>query len=365
MIRPPLFGKDSSPQYTAPRVSAMGTAAFTVIFFLVMIFSPGPKPKQKYETVRIVLDTTPVEKVLENPGQPSSGAPEPAPQEIAEPAPAPAITETAPVQEIQTPEPAPAPKPAVKSESKPVQKSEPKTEPKPISKPKTEEPKYTKRPDTPLKPSVDDLMSEIANSRPNFVRDEPDWDSMFDDVQEQTPVATQTVKKVENALGGAAAKASDKTNERQSTSASNTSQTQTVADSKTSGNLKNIAATTFTNKTYNGTNSSMSMKTGTSSSGETSVSMNDGSNRILLKPREPKISIDSESAKNIYGEPTVTITFTVLPDGTVPESSVEVNPRSLLTNEIISDIAFQLSTWKFEPGTSKATASFDFTIKKR
>lgn len=363
MIRPPLFGKDSSPQYTAPRVSAMGTAAFTVIFFLVMIFSPAPKPKQKYETVRIVLDTTPVEKVLENPGQPSSGAPEPAPQEIAAPAPSPQVEEIK--QEIKTPEPIPAAKPQVKQETTAAPKPQPKTEPKPVSKPKTEEPKYTKRPDTPLKPSVDDLMSEIANSRPNFVRDEPDWDSMFDDVQEQTPVATQTVKKVENALGGAAAKASDKTNERQSTSASNTSQTQTVADSKTSGNLKNIAATTFTNKTYNGINSSMNMKTGSTSSGETSVSMNDGSNRILLKPREPKISIDSDSAKNISGEPTVKITFTVLPDGTVPESSVEVSPRSLLTNEIISDIAFQLSTWKFEPGTSKATASFDFTIKKR
>ena len=63
MIRPPLFGKDSSPHYTAPRLAGAGTGGFCIIFFLFVWFAPAPDSKPKYETVRIVLETTPVEEI--------------------------------------------------------------------------------------------------------------------------------------------------------------------------------------------------------------------------------------------------------------------------------------------------------------
>lgn len=378
MIRPPLFGKDSSPQYTAPRVAAIGTAVFTFIFFIYMIFAPGPDNKPKYETVRIVLDTTPIE--MEKKGESSaSGIPEPALQKVEEvsapePAPVPApepVKQT--VQETPKAEPKPAPKPA----SKPVPKPAPKTEPKPVqkkteTKPVEKQPQYTKRTDNSweTRKSVEDLMAEQAENRTskNTATTQDPW-AQFDNSEDFVQTnAVQTQKKVDNksALSGSSATSTSKTTDKQSTSNSaNSSQNvQTKADSSTSSALSGIAKTQFTNKTFVSGNSSVNMKTASSSSGETSVSMNDGSSRTLVKPKEPKINISSEAAKSVSGSPTVKITFTVMADGTVPESSVKITPASLLTEDLISDIAWQLSMWRFESGDSNATASFDFTIKK-
>ncbi len=388
MIRPPLFGKDSSPQYTAPRVAAIGTAVFTFIFFICMYFAPGPKPKQKYETVRIVLDTTPIE--MEKKGESSaSGIPDPAPQKIEDvsaPEGAPADAPEPVKQTVQeTPAPAPKkvetpkaePKSVAKATPKPETKPAPKTEPKPVQK-KTEtktvekQPKYTKRTDNSweTRKSVEDLMAEQAEKRTSksTTTTQDPW-AQFDDSDDFVQTNTvQTQKKVDNksALSGSSATSTSKTNEKQSTSNSaNSSQNvQTKADSSTSSALSGIAKTQFTNKTFVSGNSSVNMKTASSSSGETSVSMNDGSSRTLVKPKEPKINISSEAAKSVSGSPTVKITFTVMADGTVPESSVKITPASLLTEELISDIAWQLSMWRFQPGDGNATASFDFTIKK-
>lgn len=362
MIRPPLFGKDSSPQYTAPRVAAIGTAVFTFIFFICMFFAPGPNNKPKYDTVRIVLDTTPIE--MEKEGESSaSGIPEPAPQiieDVSAPEGAPAAALEPVKQTVQE-----TPKPAPKTEPKPVQK---KTETKTVEK----QPKYTKRTDNSweTRKSVEDLMAEQAEKRTSksTTTTQDPW-AQFDDSDDFVQTNTvQTQKKVDNksALSGSSATSTSKTNEKQSTSNSaNSSQNvQTKADSSTSSALSGIAKTQFTNKTFVSGNSSVNMKTASSSSGETSVSMNDGSSRTLVKPKEPKISISSEAAKSVSGSPTVKITFTVMADGTVPESSVKITPASLLTEELISDIAWQLSMWRFQAGDGNATASFDFTIKK-
>lgn len=363
MIRPPLFGKDSSPQYTAPRLSAMATAALTVIFFLVVIFVPAPKPKQKYETVRIVLDTTPIEQILKDPGE-SSGSNEES---------LPANTEEFSIPETSTPaepvvEEAPAveaPKPVVKESVPQTKKAEPVPEPKASVKtePKVEEPKFTKRTDTKLYKSVEDTWNEIADSRTYFVQDQPDWDSMFDDTPSSTPAPAQTVQKVTNALSGSAA-SSTKTTDRQSTTESSTlPSTQTSVDKNTSSALAGISKATYTEKTYSSGSSTLKMKTADTAGG-TSVSMNDGSSRILLKPREPKISIDPEDAESVQGSPTVTISFKVLPNGLVQENSISITPKSLIPEGLFEDIKFQLSNWKFQAGETEATASFAFTIKK-
>lgn len=381
MIRPPLFGKDSSPQYTAPRVAGMGTAFLTFIFFIFAIFAPGPKQKPKYETVRIVLDTTPVE--LEKQGESAaSGIPEPAPapqkvEEVSAPEPAP-VTTPEPVKKAIQEAPAPAPKKVEtpKAEPKPASKPAPKAEPKPApkkaeQKPVEKQPEYTKRTDNSweTRKSVEDLMAEQAENRTSKstpTTSDP-W-AQFDDSDDFVPtnaVQNQTKIDSKDALGGSSASSTSKTNERKSTSNSSNSDknVQTNANLSTKESLSGIANTKFTDKTYTSGNSSVNVKTAETSTG-TSISMKDGSSRTLIKPKEPKISISSEAAKSVNGSPTVTISFTVLSDGSVPESSVKIIPASLLTQELIEDIAFQLSTWKFQSGTSNSSASFEFTIKK-
>ena len=105
------------------------------------------------------------------------------------------------------------------------------------------------------------------------------------------------------------------------------------------------------------------MKSEKSPNNDTLVSMQDGSSRTLIKPKKPKINISPEDAKYVDGNPTVTIIFTVMEDGSIPESSIKIRPESLLPSEVSDDIKFQLSNWKFQSG-SRATASFEFTIKK-
>lgn len=356
----------------------MCTAVFSILFFFVAVITPEPNNKQKYETVRIVLDTTPVEKVLEEPGKPASDSASETAETVQEPAPAQPeaiieepVTQAAesapapePVKTVEPPKPAPA-----KSVEKPVQKPAPKAEPKKTeSKPKVEEKKYTTR-EFNIKKSNEELMAELAESRTEKVSENADPWAQFDDALESVQTTTQqTQKRVDNksALSGNAASSAEKTNNQQSVSNSTKTEqnVQTKADSSTTGSLKDIASTTYTKKTYTGSNSSVNMKTGTTSSGDTSVSMTDGTSRTLINPKEPKITISAEDARTINGSPTVTITFTVLADGTVPESSVQIVPRSLLTENLVSNIAWQLSNWRFQPGEAKATASFEFTIKK-
>ena len=217
-----------------------------------------------------------------------------------------------------------------------------------------------------IKKSNEELFEEQQQRKTKPVNQDDIW-AQFEEIEGNTSKSNQTVqKKIDssNALSGSAGTSSSKTSERQSSSQSAESRTEDKSDSSTSNALKGISKTDYKEKTYSGSNNSVKMKTADTASG-TSVSMNDGTNRILLKPREPKISIPSDLAKDINGEPTVTITFTVLEDGTVPESYIDINPRSLLTKDVLSEITFQLSTWKFQPGNSKATASFAFTIKKQ
>lgn len=354
MIKPPLFGKDSSPQYTAPRLSAIVTSALTLLFFIVVILVPAPKPEKKPEPIRIVLDTTPLIELEKEFGETSSATDEIA-SEAAAPVEEEIVEQTSPAFEPVNPEP------VIKEPEVPVKDVEPVKAPEPKV-----EPKYTKRTDNDwnTRKSVDDLLDFSANKTTD--KTDFDWDSM-DFSEGNTSKSNQTVqKKIDssNALSGSAGTSSSKTSERQSSSQSAESRTEDKSDSSTSNALKGISKTDYKEKTYSGSNNSVKMKTADTASG-TSVSMNDGTNRILLKPMEPKISIPSDLAKDINGEPTVTITFTVLEDGTVPESYIDINPRSLLTKDVLSEITFQLSTWKFQPGNSKATASFAFTIKKQ
>lgn len=365
MIRPPLFGQDSSPQYTAPRLAAIGTSGFTLIFILLVIFVPAPKPKQKFETVRIVLDSTPIEKISMESGEPSASSSEETASTVIENS----VLESAPVESPIPETPAPiieTPKAIIPAEPKPVQKTEPK--PESIPKPKVEEPVYTKRPEVQLKKSVEDLMNEMVEDRPDFVESEPDWDSMFtDSSNNQTSIQKPVAQRIENALSGSSGSSAKKTDtniSRQSIAETKLNDDSFETDSKTTSKLKDIASTAFQERTYKGNNSSMKMKTGSSSDG-TSISMNDGTSRTLVKPKEPRIQISPDAANSLNQTTTVTIKFTVLADGTVPESSVAFFPSSLLTNDLKADIAFQLSTWHFQPGETNASASFDFTIEKR
>lgn len=360
MIHPPLFGIDSSPQYTAPRLAGIGTGIFTLIFSLIVIFVPGPKPKEKYETIRIVLDTTPLQDVFNEPGESSGEMAEPF-EEISEPV----IAETPAIPE--TP---------VTSEEKVVEKTIVTETPKQVEspkaaetvKPKVEEPKWTKRTDNDWasRKTMDELLAEQAENRSSSLKDFDE--SAFDFGSNISESQTQTVQKnktSEPALSGSAAIATKETNDRQATTSTISGKLEsTVVDENVSNALSGISNTEYKEKTYSNSNSTVKMKTAETSGG-TSVSMNDGTSRLLQKPKVPRISIPSDLADEINQSITVTISFSVLADGSVPESSVQIIPRSLISDELFSDIAFQLSTWKFDSGSSKATASFAFTIEKK
>ncbi len=383
MFKTPLFGKDSSPSYTAPRLSGICTAILCFIFTLIVFIVPPPAKKPKYETVRIVLDTTPVKKTISEESASSSGSP--AIQEET-----PAVSETPAAQEAPAPAPVKKPEPAVKPvEPAPKQEVMKKSEPKPAPKktetqaaskpapapakteaPKKEEPKYTKRTDTALKKSVEEVMAEnqAAKASKSTTASSDPWaqfdDAPFEAAEQKT---TQNVqKRVENALSGSAATKAEKATQSSSSteSSSSASNVQTSADSGTTSALAKIGDTKFVTRSYSGSNSTSAIKTGSNSSGDVSVEMTDGSSRMLIKPRKPSISISQENAGLIGDNTTVLIYFTVLSDGSVPENSIQISPK-ILPSEIVEEIVFQLSYWKFEPGRTNSNASFDFTILKK
>lgn len=370
MIRPPLFGKDSSPQYTAPRLAALITAGITFIFFILVLCIPASVPKQKYETVRIVLDTTPVEikKEIES----SSGHSPETQKADSKTESAQNKTEAIPEQPSKNIQKTTVQKPAVTS----TPKTEPLNKETSSAKATTTKPvetkQYTKRTDNSWenrKTLEEQIAEQIENRVSKTVSSNIDPWSQFEDevyIDQSSPVNQVVQTTVKESLSGSAATASNETTQHiiSQTKTGVNSNIQGQADSSLESSLSKIAGTEYSEKTFSSGNSSVKINSASTSEGGTSVSFSDGSSRILLKPKEPKINVSPDQAQNLNSSTTVKITFTVLADGSVPETSVKISPASLLTAELVSDIAWQLSMWKFEKGNSNAIASFDFTIKK-
>ncbi len=362
MYKQPLFGEDSSPHITSMLVSAIVTLVCWIIF-CVMCLVVKFKPKApQYKEVQIVLSSTPVVEKEK--------------AEAAESAPAAAMQEEAAVEEqsavVEPVEKAPAPE-----LPKPVET--------PVAEAKVEAPKKTAAPakTSTTSPKATDPAKKVNFDDYQYATDYSDFDfnnvstsssknsfdwSQFDDSSESEPQISQQVKTVttQSSVGGSAASVAAQTDQRVTSSQTKTSNTTSqTASSATSNALSNIRSTQYSASTGNSIKSITYAKTTKGSDGTLSMSMSDGTTRVLLDPIPPIIRLSEAAAALIDSTRTVTIEFQVLASGNVPRSQITITPESRLPQAVRTEIYDQLSKWLFETSSSAARATFEYTIKKQ
>ncbi|MBQ7158303.1 MAG: hypothetical protein IJS09_02605, partial [Treponema sp.] len=191
-----------------------------------------------------------------------------------------------------------------------------------------------------------------------------DLDALFADTEENTSSSNAntaaTVKEVA-ALSGSAASASQSTSSA-ATATSSKNSTSTAASSGTNDALSKIAATQYTKVSGNGVSSTATVKTGGTTDGKVTVQMSDGTSRALLDPATPSITLSRAAAALIDSKKQVQIRFTVTANGTVPVSEIRITPASILHTIVQSEIAAQISHWRFSAADDPGTAVFDYTI---
>ncbi len=364
------INSDDKTQTQAMRLALLFTLIIWMILFVILAISPGWNQKKKYKTVQITLapleKTKPEEKIK----------PE---QKIAEKAKTSDVQKQAEISK--------------KSESVKQTQTEKKLQ---DSKPKTSEPQKTasnsvpkktensqgaqKKSETSAKPaasepkkanikyakSIDELLEEqnsVSKSK-NF-----DWDSM--DFAENTNSSgtgknnsAQNTQKLNSsaALSGTAGTRTDAggavSSENQKTSAG------TNASSSTLAQLGELSKTEYSSVAAAGLDS-IAKGINQHLNGKYSISMADGSPRILVFPAEPRLKISEENSKTIDSTRNLTITLKILADGTVPLGGVAFSPASAIDSSVRSELAAQIQTWRFSSAATDGQASFYYSIIKR
>ncbi len=101
--------------------------------------------------------------------------------------------------------------------------------------------------------------------------------------------------------------------------------------------------------------------------GMNSIMMADGNFRVLLYPENPELHISRKNESLVDSSREVTVSFTILADGTILYSSIKITPSALLHARIQDEIKKQLMLWKFsadEKGRN-GSASFNFSLEIR
>ena len=266
----------------------------------------------------------------------------------------PAPSEPAPV--VKQPEPKPQP---VKTEAK--KESAPKKTPaeKPKAQPAktvTETPKQEVVPV--IKKSVEDLMAEQNSvSKKTVSADYYDFgdDDDFPPVQNQPQVA-----KVQSSVSGVAGLGAAEQDKRETTVGQENVQNNQASE-KTQNMLSGIKQKSFITSSGSSTSTS-TLQVADSGDGKFNVKFSNGEVRKLISPKEPSIKINPDSVYGMGGKNEVTIYFTVLPNGSVPISFIDIRPASVFTDKIINDIKTQISQWTFSSGSSMAEADFKYTL---
>ena len=345
------FAEDSIQKNTL-RLSFWGTAVVWFLLLIFFAFAPGVQKKEEFKTIQITLDV-PQEK------------PEVQKTDIAS-------QETAASKKTQTsPAKSDAAQSAPASQKKPSVQQPAKTAQKQAASPKTSSPAPVEAKSAPAKAkitykkSVDELLAEQSGSAKSAQWD----DSVFGDdtaavSSSSTTNSTAVNKGVSgtSALSGTAASAALDTGKAV---AKTDSAVKTTATSATQNALGKIAAATYTMSAGNGVSSSAKVNVEKNGDGSVSVSMTDGSSRILLDPKKPVIFISEENAALIDSSRTVTVSFKVLAGGNVPLSGIVISPSSLLPIQIQSEIREQISQWRFKPASSDGQARFEYSIIKK
>ena len=346
------FAEDSIQKNTL-RLSFWGTAVVWFLLLIFFAFAPGVQKKEEFKTIQITLDV-PQEK-------PEVQKTDIASQETA----ASKKTQASPSKsDAAQSAPASQKKPSVQQPAKTAQKQA--SSPAAAS-PKTSSPVPVEAKSAPAKAkitykkSVDELLVEQSGSAKSAQWD----DSVFGDDTAAVSSSSTTNSTAVNkgvygtsALSGTAASAALDTGKAV---AKTDSAVKTAATSATQNALGKIAAATYTMSAGNGVSSSAKEN----GDGSVSVSMTDGSSRILLDPKKPVIFISEENAALIDSSRTVTVSFKVLSGGNVPFSGIVISPSSLLPIQIQSEIREQISQWRFKPASSDGQARFEYSIIKK
>jgi hypothetical protein len=317
------------------KIGFIGTTSVWLAFILVSSFFPFFRKNPEYKTVHITIASAPVEK----------------PVEKIEP-----LKEVAIANIEQTDQVLPQKK------AEPAKKisASPKKEPTPQIKESA-----PVKPAAVYKKSVEELMAEqsMQKSKDKDIK----WDdSLFVDspAASSTTNSTAQVKQIAGAaaLSGSSAAAVQRDNGPVSSTSAEKNKNTGSADSSTQAALGAIRETRYTQPSGNGVSSQTSLKTGSSPDGKVAIGMSDGTARVLLYPSKPAIQISDENAKQIDSRRTVTVKFKVLAGGNVPLSEIFIEPDSILTSGIKTEIRGQVSRWRFAQDTSDGAASFIFTI---
>ncbi|MCR5494472.1 MAG: hypothetical protein K6F15_02455 [Treponema sp.] len=366
-------------QSVAYRLALGGTGLVWLIIMLIMAISPVFKKPEHYKTVQIMLE--PIEKAEPSKIEKSSSALSKVTEAKAKEASAPkkanshnTSTKTQSGQSKATKSPAQSasaknqPKASpVKSQSAPAKASQPAKSSESPNVKAVEQAAPQKKAVIKYKKSMDELMEEQLSSSSKSA-ESFNWDD-FDDNASVSTSQNQNNSKVSKidtsaALSGSAGSSSSKDTGVQSSTGKEYSSTATASDS-TKAFLSQIAKTEFTGSGGNGLSTKSEVSAARSNDGKIALSLSDGSARILLEPKEPKIYISEENSKLIDSSRTVTIVFGILSTGEVPLTDISFKPEAVLPGEIKSEIRAQIAKWRFAPASTKGQATFDFSIIKR
>lgn len=91
----------------------------------------------------------------------------------------------------------------------------------------------------------------------------------------------------------------------------------------------------------------------------------DGIARKLLFPSDPAIVLPAHLARLVDSDRTVTVQFTVRPDGTVPLGSVSFIPSAALPGEVRDYLKNEFSRWRFEKNDNDGQANFLYSIRMK
>lgn len=361
MLKQPLFGEDSSPQITSMLISAIVTLCAWIVFCVLCLVIKFKPQTPQYKEVQIVLASTPIEEKSQSeesaaadaiPKQ-STAVPEPVEGQVL---PNPAET---PVAEAKLEAPKEKPAPA-KTQNQAKINPVPKTATKKAETPADKKVNYE------IVKSVDEMMNEQMNSGKKQSQ-VPDW--FYDDDPSEMisePVISQKVDKVaaENVMSGTAGiGAQNSPSGKSGGGKQNDSANSNEVSDETSKYLASIAkAKPYSTKT-GVIESTVTIATTTDSSGKLNIQMSDGKTRTLLNPKSPEIRLSDEAAKSIDSDIILTISFQVHKDGNV--FNISFSRATQINEQIQKEITKQLSVWYFEPGSSTATASFEYTIKRQ
>ena len=303
-----IFSKDKT-QNQAMRLALLLTLIIWMILFVVLAVSPGWNQKKKYKTIRISL--APLEEVRKEEKNP---------------------LEQKTIGKTKAAEPAKREEAQKKVDVKKTVQAEKKSQPvkQHVQEAKKANIKYGK--------SVDELL-EAQNSvskKKTF-----DWDSM--DFSENTnfssSVPKSNVQKLDNSSSFSGTAGTKTVSDGRVSSETQKSSAGSDVSSKTLSQLGAISKSEYSSVAAAGLES-VAKGINQHLSGKYSMSMQDGSSRILLYPDEPRLKISEENSRTIDSTRNLTITLKILADGTVPLGGVSFSPASAIDSAVDSDMAF-------------------------